>query len=157
MIFVLLKGVCYAQTKEIINKVSDKNTSTIEQTTKRYECLFFSPKVQISPVFLLKKWLFFTISLGGSLPVWRIRHTAVHNGLWLSSMSWCELGSFWKLGFSCCEPWQWYGSALCSYTCASSVLLRCFFSASSVLFQCFFGASSVLLQCFFSASSVLLQ
>ena len=45
-IFVILNGVRYAQIKEINDKASNKNTSTIERTTKRYKRPFFSPKVK---------------------------------------------------------------------------------------------------------------
>ena len=50
VIFVILNGIHYAQIEEINNKTRDINTSPIEQTTERYECPFFSPKVQSAPV-----------------------------------------------------------------------------------------------------------
>ena len=54
VILVILKGVLYAQIKQM----NDKNPATIKRTTKKYKCPFFSPKVLFCPFFATKMPVF---------------------------------------------------------------------------------------------------
>ena len=62
VIFVILDGVCYDQIKKINDKTSNKNTSMIEGTTKRYKHSFFFSEsanlARFSPFFALKMPVF---------------------------------------------------------------------------------------------------